>query len=158
MAKEYWLKFKLSDGSLFSGASPTFVLFQFENGSTGVPPGVTERISGTGAYQFNFSGSTLSVFFRVDGGASLTNDRRYIEGVLDPLLTLDQKIGTSTDAIGSTSVDPSTIFGYVKRSQEWQEGNATFIKANGQWNVASRGNTLLAVKTLVNNTTAASKS
>lgn len=158
MAKEYWLAFKLSDGTLYSSASPTFVLFQTETGTTLAPPGVTQKIAGTGAYNFNFPGSTLSVFFRVDGGASLSADRRYIEGVLDPLLTLDQKIGTLTDSIGSTSVDPSTIFGYVKRAQELSEGNATYVKATGLWGLSSRGGTtLLRQFALVNDTTAATR-
>lgn len=157
MAKEYWLKFKLADGTLYSNASPTFVLFQYENGSTAVPPGITQRIAGTGAYQFNFAGSTISAFFRVDGGASLSADRRYIEGVLDPLLTLDQKVGTVDDSVGSTSVDPSSLFGYVKRLQELGEGNATYVKATGLWSLSTRGSTLLRVKALNNDATAATK-
>lgn len=158
MAKTYWLTWKLADGSLFSNASPTFVLLQDESGSTATPPGVTQLISGTGAYQFSFAGSTLSYFFRVDGGASLGVDRRYIDGVLDPLDTIDQKIGTLADSIGSTSADPSTIFGYVKRLQELHEGNATYIKSTGIWTLSSRGSsTVLREKALTNDSVSATK-
>ena len=59
-------------------------------------------------------------------------------------------IGTTASSYGSTSIDPSTVFGYLKRLQEWNEGNSTFDKSTSLWDVFSRGSsTLLAEKTLV---------
>lgn len=48
-------------------------------------------------------------------------------------------IGNIADSFGSTSSDPSTVMGFLKRSQEVQEGNSTFTKSTGVWDVFSRG-------------------
>lgn len=158
MAKTYWFSFGNTDGTSFTGLTPSFTLFQLETGTTTTPPGITERIAGTGAYQFSFAGSTLSTFFRIDGGAALAATDRYIRGVLDPIQTVDQKIGTTTDSFGSTSVDPTTLFGYAKRNQEIQEGNEVFNKSTGDFQILSRGSsTLLADKTVTNSSTQVTK-
>lgn len=66
-------------------------------------------------------------------------------------------IGTASSAIGSTSIDPTDLFGYLKRAQEFREGNQTFSKTAGTWSISSRGNTLLATKTLTNSSTTVTK-
>jgi hypothetical protein len=48
-------------------------------------------------------------------------------------------IGGSASSFGSTSADPETVMGFLKRSQEVQEGNSTFTKSTGVWDVFSRG-------------------
>jgi hypothetical protein len=58
-------------------------------------------------------------------------------------------IGTTASSFGDTAVNPGTLYGYLKRLQEFNEGNNTYIKATGLWSVFSRGSsTLLAYKTL----------
>jgi len=155
--KTFWLAFGTGNGASFSGLTPSLILFQTENGGTLTPPGITERITGTGAYQFAYD-TTLSIFFRADAGAAVTAASRFIEGVLDPIQAVDQKVGFTTDSIGTTLVDPTTILGYVKRLQEFCEGNATFAKSTGLWTISSRGSsTTLATKTLTNSSSTATK-
>jgi len=159
MAKTYWVTFG-SNGASFTGLTPTFTVFQLGSGTTLTPPGITTRISATGAYQFSYdsNGLTSPIFFQIDGGASLAVASRYIQGSLDPVDAIDERIGTTTDVYGSASVDPTTIYGYVKRLQELQEGNASFNKTSGVWTVQSRsGATTLATKTLSNGSTLVSK-
>lgn len=67
-------------------------------------------------------------------------------------------IGTTMSSIGTTSVDPSDLFGYLKRLQEFNEGNATFNKVSGVWDIQTRGSTTFASKTLGNTSTEVSKS
>ena len=70
----------------------------------------------------------------------------------------NEMIGTTASSFGSTSIDPSTIFGSVKRLQEILEGNATFNKSNGTWDIYSRGSsTLLRSKTLSDGQTSTTK-
>lgn len=67
-------------------------------------------------------------------------------------------IGNTTSSFGSTNTDPSTLFGFLKRAQEFWEGNATFLKSTGAWSVYSRGSsTLLTTKILTNSTTGTTK-
>lgn len=70
----------------------------------------------------------------------------------------NEMIGTTASSFGSTSIDPVTIFGSVKRLQEILEGNATFNKSNGTWDIYSRGSsTLLRSKTLSDGQTSTTK-
>ncbi len=157
MAKTYWAAFG-SDPRVTSGQSPTFVIFQTGAGATVAPPAVTEPLAGSGFYAFTY-GPTASIVFLLDAGAAVSSSDRYISGALDPIQAVDEKVGTSLDSFGSTSVDPTTIFGYVKRNLEFNEGDATFNKASGAWDISSRGSsTLLREKTLANSTTEVSKS
>lgn len=250
--KTYWMEFGSGNGASFTGLTPTFILFQTAGGSTITPPGITERItgaSGTGAYQFSAESSSFPIFFRVDGGGAVADASRWISGVLDPVLAVDNQvtaegvtlvalgstvvgigttliaqgstitgigttllaqgstvvgigttllgigstifgigvtqiaegatilgigttllaigstliaeesiIGTLTDSFGTNSIDPTSVIGYLKRLQEFNEGNATFNKITGCWTIDSRGSsTTLATKTLTNTATTATK-
>lgn len=161
MAKTYWLPF--GDSSInpasFSGLTPTFIAF-YSAGTTAAPPGITESPAGTGAYQFIY-GPTLGIFFVVDWGIAVPSSFRYSKGALDPLQAVDERVGgilANNDSIGSTSSDPLTVIGFLKRAQEVLEGDAQYIKSTGTWNISSRGSsTLLRVKTLTNNTSVSTK-
>jgi hypothetical protein len=158
MAKTYYLVFGSGNPANFTGLAPTLTIFS-AMGLTALPaPGVTETPVGSGMYQFQYA-PTLSILFLADGGSNLSNTDRYLKGALDPIHAVDEKVGYNTDAFGTTLTDPSTLFGYVKRNQEFQEGNAVFTKSSGVWDVYSRGSSqLLMEKTLTNTTTAATKS
>lgn len=158
MNKDYWLRFGSGNPANNTGLSPTFTVFSGSTGAVISPsPLINEIPVGGGIYHFAY-GPTIPIVFTVDGGPALSSADRYIVGVLDPIQAVDQKVGTLDDSFGATNVDPSTLIGYAKRSQEWLEGNADFQKATGTWNVYSRGSsTLLAVKQLANNTTEATK-
>ena len=186
MPKTYFFKFG-AIGASYSGLSPSFTVFQLETGTTAVPPGITARISGTGFYQFSFNGTSygqsLAIAFTIDGSASIPIQDRFVQGVLDPVQAIDQTIlpmsvtlaalsvlgsslsdltaviGNTTSSFGTTATDPGTVFGMLKRNQEFQEGNATFNKDTGIWDIYSRGSsTLLREKTFTNSQTTTQKS
>lgn len=157
MSKKYYLKFGSGDPASYTGLSPTFSIFAINGVSGIVAPGITESPVGSGLYGFIY-GPTQSIIFKADGGVALSTGDRYIVGALDPIQAVDESIGTRSDSFGSTSADPTTVYGYMRRSQEFQEGNALFTKATGVWDIYSRGSsTLLVSKTLSNDTTAAEK-
>jgi hypothetical protein len=155
--KTYYLKFGSGDPSLFSGLTPTFTIFS-ANGLTALtPPGITETPATSGLYRFLY-GPTISILFKADGGSSLASGDRYIVDALDPIQAVDEKVGTVSDSFGSTATDPTTVIGWLKRNQEFNEGNAVFTKSTGVWDVYTRGSsTLLMEKSLTNTTTAATK-
>lgn len=158
MPKQYYLVFGSGDSANFTGLSPTFTIFSINGVSSLAAPGITESPVGSGLYGFQY-GPTLSIIFKADGGAGLATGDRYIYGVLDPIQSVDERLGYNSDSFGSTGADPSTVFGYAKRQQELIEGNAVFNKSTGVWDMYSRGSsTLLREKTLTNTTTQATKS
>lgn len=157
MSKSFYLKFGSGDPATYSGLTPTFSIFSAGGLTTLSAPGITETPSSSGFYRFDYN-PTLSILFKADGGAGLSSGDRYIVGTLDPIQAVDEKIGFATDSFGSTSVDPTTLYGYAKRNQEFQEGNATFTKSTAIWQVYSRGSsTLIAQKNLTNTTSSAGK-
>lgn len=152
--KSYLLKFGSGDPSSFTGLSPTFTLFlqgpTLPWGTPGVAaPGITEIASGTGLYTFVYN-ATLPFAFVADGGSGLASGDRYITGILDPIQAVDERVGFPGASIGSTNVDPVTLMGYAGRSQEVQEGNATFDKTTGSWAIQTRGGTTIQTKVLTN--------
>lgn len=158
--KTYWLRFGSGNPQSFSGLTPTLSTFITEGGTNLIGPTISEVGASTGLYKFIYDASpTFATGFVADGGAALASTDRYIAGVLDPISAVDQVLGFPMDSFGSTSIDPATAFGFLKRALEFWEGNATFIKQTGSWNIYSRGSsTLLREKALTNNTTLASKS
>lgn len=50
-------------------------------------------------------------------------------------------IGGLADSFGTTLVDPTTVFGYLKRIHENLEGNQVFTKSSGVQQIWSRGTT-----------------
>jgi len=157
MAKDYWMMFGSGNPADNTGLAPTMIVFQTAGGTAVAGPAITEPGTGTGLYKFSY-GPTASIVFVCDGGSGLADSDRYITGALDPIQAVDEKVGSSADSFGSTSVDPTTIFGYVKRNLEFNEGDASFNKTTGVWDISSRGSsTLLREKTLANNTTSTTK-
>lgn len=151
MAKQYIVRFGSGSPASFSGLSPTLSLFcSVPGGSTLVGPTITEIPAATGLYTFAYA-PTLPIAFVVDGGGSLSSTDRFVVGVLDPIQAVDDKVGFSFDSIGSTAVDPTTLLGYVKRALEFWEGDGSFNKTTGAWEIYSRGSsTLLRSKVLSN--------
>lgn len=157
--KSYLLKFGSNNPANYSGLTPSFILFQI--GPTlpwanTTPPGITEISSGAGLYTFAYN-ATLPIAFVADGGSGLATADRYITGILDPIQAVDERVGFPGDSYGSTSTDPSTLMGYASRSQEVQEGDATFDKTTGVWNIQTRGGTTIQTKTLTNSSGSVTK-
>ncbi len=156
--KNYWISFGTSDPRTYTGLSPTFLLFFNHLGATAAPPGITEMYAGSGGYRFQYSvGWSQSFWFLCDGGASAGNFR-YIQGSLDSSDAIDLAVGYTASSFGTTLLGPDGLFGYAKRSMEYQEGNATFLKSSGVWSIFSRGSsTLLSTKVLTQDTTGVTK-
>lgn len=141
-----------AQGSTLFGIGTTLTGYgvsAFAQGSTLFGIGTT--LTGFGVSGFA-SGSTLTGYAVsiYAGNVSL-----YALGLT--LGTLDARIGATTSTFGDSSTDPGTIYGYLKRVQEFLEGDATFTKSTGAWAVKSRGGTLLASKTLTNTSSAVTK-
>lgn len=68
------------------------------------------------------------------------------------------RIGTTASSFGTTAIDPSSLFGYAKRNQEVLEGDQTFNKVTGAWDIQTRGGTLLTQKTLSQTSSSVTKS
>lgn len=151
MAKQYIVRFGNGSPASYSGLSPTLSLFcSVPGGSTLVGPAISEIPTSTGLYTFAYA-PTLPIAFVCDGGNSLSSTDRFVVGVLDPIQAVDDKVGFSFDSYGSTSVDPTTLLGYVKRALEFWEGDGSFNKTTGAWEIYSRGaSTLLREKILSN--------
>jgi hypothetical protein len=171
MAKNYLIQFGNGNPTLFTGLSPTFVFFKgFPGGVSLAPPaGITEIASGQGLYYFTFEPLTSvgcsSVAFLIDGATtSLTSSARYLAGNLDPIQAVDELVsgqsfgygaslmgllGSTASSFGSTSADPATVFGYLKRLMEFNEGDSVFTKSNGLWDIYARGNAIGASTQLI---------
>lgn len=157
MSKVYVYTFGAGNPQNYTGLSPTFIAFFTEGGNLSPKPSTSEILNGFYTFKYDV-GQTGPICFIIDGGATLGSNIRYVSGTLDPLDKLDQQIGYTASSFGSTSVDPGTIFGYVQRLTEFNEGNADFIKSSGQWDIYSRGSsTLLRTKTLTNSVAGVTK-
>lgn len=68
-------------------------------------------------------------------------------------------IGSTASTFGDTSTMPGTLYGYLKRLLEFNEGDSIFTKSTGLWDIYSRGaSTLLAQKGIVDDTSTVTKS
>jgi hypothetical protein len=156
--KIYYLKFGFGNPNVYTGLFPTLTVFSAQGLTALTAPGITELPAGTGLYQFSYF-ATQSIVFVADAGSSIASSfYRYLSGTLDPIQAVDQQLGFNTDSFGSTSIDPSTLYGLAKRVLENLEGDATFTKSTGVWAISNRGSsTLLRTKTLTNTTTSSGK-
>ena len=140
MAKNYVIQFGTT---FYAGISATFTIFNVvPGGGATTPPGITAIPGATGLYYFSYEPLT-SIAFVIDGFTTGLGVSRYITGALDPVQTADERIGSLGDSMGSTLTDPTSVMGYLRRLQEFNEGNSSFSKASGLWQVWSRGNTFV---------------
>lgn len=152
MAKNYVVQFGVT---FYAGLNPTFTAFSVVPlGGATTPPGITAVVGATGLYYFTYEPLT-SIAFILDGATTGLGIARYITGSLDPVQAVDERIaglsalittgnsniGNLGDSMGSTLTDPQTIMGYLRRLQEFNEGDSSFTKSSGLWQVWSRGNT-----------------
>ncbi len=77
----------------------------------------------------------------------------YAQGISSAAL-----IGDTASSFGTSSVDPTSIFGFLKRAQDCREGNESYTKASGVLTISSRGSSqLFATKTISDSTTSTTK-
>ena len=146
----------------YTGLAPTFLLFyNLATGTTNTPPSISELIAGkTGVYKFQY-GVTQPIAFILDGATSSLGSGRYVSGQLDPVDRVDEVLGTFADSFGDSSNDPTSVAGFLKRAQEWNEGDSVYTKSTGAlsvWNRTSSGTTtLLGNKTITDSSTQTTK-
>jgi hypothetical protein len=67
-------------------------------------------------------------------------------------------IGDTSSSFGTEAVDPTTLFGYLKRMQEFNEGDQSFNKTSGVWTIQARNTSLIATRTLSNSSSEVTRS
>jgi len=136
----------------FTAANSTLVAIGTSNialGTTNVALGTTNVAIGTTAVSYGVLNLAL--------GTSIYATTTTLIAIGTTLTALDTKIGSTASSFGTSAADPVDLYGYLKRIQEFLEGDATFTKLSGAWDVKSRGGSLLASKTLVNTSSAVTK-
>lgn len=94
-------------------------------------------------------GSTLAGI-----GSSLVGLGSTLQFLGAGLTQIVNSIGSTASSFGSTSIDPTDLFGFLKRSQEFQEGARTYTKSSGTLQFFDRGaSTLLVEQTVTDSTT-----
>lgn len=128
----------------------------FGLGTTSVALGISVNALGTSAVALGVTGVAIgtsltaignSIFAGLGGGAGVSLSAEIL-----------LRMGSTLSSFGSTSIDPGDLFGYLKRNQEFLEGDQTFNKTSGAWDISTRGGTLLIEKTLSNSSTTVTKS
>lgn len=105
------MRFGSGDPRTYTGLSATFLIFvDATSGATIAPPSITESLTGSGLYQFQW-GTTNPIVFLVDAATTSPGVAgRYVTGELDPSDRSNEygttivAIGTTTIALGTTSV------------------------------------------------------
>jgi len=117
--------------------------------------GVSVLAQGVTIYAgLGFQGSTL-----VGTGVTLVGIGNTLSGLGLTTGALVGLIGDTSSSFGSTSIDPTTVFGFLKRVQEFNEGNSVYAKGTGILDFFSRGSsTLLIEKTITDSSTQTTKS
>lgn len=87
-------------------------------------------------------------------GTTLVGIGGAVNSIGFSLSSIGLAIGTTASSYGSTSVDPVDLYGFMKRCQEFNEGNKTYTKATGLLDYFIRGGaTLLREKTVSDSST-----
>ena len=136
---------------------------RYINGSLGPNDKVDEDLAILGSSVAALSSTQLAIGSSLNAlsvglGSSVSALGETLSGVGGTVFAVNGALGTTASSFGNTAMDPDTVFGAVKRIQEILEGNATFSKSDGTWNIYSRGSsTLLRVKSLTDGQTSATK-
>lgn len=122
---------------VFGQLDPSDIVYEFV-GNTLYPMGVSSL-----AY-----GNSLTA-----QGVSLNAIGVSILSALTGASSINTLIGGLSSSFGNTSADPTTVFGYLKRLQEFNEGNSVFNKSTSLWDIYSRGSSTLLIEKSLNDTT-----
>lgn len=113
---------------------------------------IDEQLSQVGSSMiagFTYLGSSIMLGLTGLGQSLAFGFTSIGQSLIFGFTSIDAKIGATTSSFGTTSTDPGTVFGYLKRALEFNEGNSTFAKSSGVWSILSRGSsTQIASKTL----------
>lgn len=133
----------IAQGNTMIGLGTTAVALGITNigfGSSNIALGTTNVAIGTTIYALEQNIGTTLVAIGNTGFAIGTS--------------LYGLIGTTASLIGDSSTDPSTLFGYLKRLAELDQGQETFNKSTGALTMLDRtGATTLVTRVIANNAT-----
>lgn len=122
-------------------------------GTTAVAIGTTGVALGTTSVALGITGVALGNSGVALGTTAVALATSIMAGVANISLQSGEilnRIGATTSSFGTSAVDPGDLYGYLKRVQEFLEGDKTFTKTSGVWDVKSRGGSLLVSKTMSN--------
>jgi len=129
-------------------------------GTTNVALGTTNIALGTTNVALGTSNNAIATTILAYAVSILAQGTTILSSVTASALNtslLLSYIGSTASSYGDNTQDPVDLFGYLKRLQEFNEGNAQFNKVSGVWAVESRTNITLAIKTLDNNNSQVTK-
>jgi hypothetical protein len=123
-------------------------------GMTNVALNITGAALGTTAVALGISAVSSGITAVALGNTILALSTSNFAGN-SSLLAL---IGNTSSSFGSEVADPSTVFGYLKRMQEFNEGDQSFNKTSGVWTIQARNTSLIATRTLSNSSSEVTRS
>lgn len=127
----------------------------FSLGTTAVALGITGNALGTTNVALGITNIALGITSVALGNTAVALGMTNV--ALGQSSALFSLVGTTSSSIGSTGIDPTTIFGFLMRAQEISEGNQTYTKASGVLDLFTRGATLLREKTIADTSTQTTK-
>lgn len=151
-------------GLAFSDRYVTGVLDPFDNlgftlqalGNTNVALGTTNVAIGTTLIGYGVSNIALGTSNLAQGLTALGYGVSgfalglsiFAQGQTAAALT-----GNTASSFGTELVDPTTVFGFLKRAQETREGNETYTKASGALDIYSRGSSQILAEKVISDST-----
>jgi len=172
MLKRIGTVFSSGDPSTETGLDPTLIVFKaFDALGTSVAVPTISELATDGLYYFDATVlANVPIYWVMDGFTTGLGGNRYVSGILDPSQAIDLQttnqsttlqalIGSASSAIGDDLTDPTDMFGWLMRNQEWLEGDGSYNKSTGVWTSQNRaGTTTLASKTIADSDTEVTKS
>lgn len=102
--KNYIMRFGSGDPRTLTGLAPTMLIFvRADTGATITPPSITEALTGSGLYTFQWGTTTPMAFLADAATTSPGTSGRYVSGALDPADRADE-YGTTLTAIGLSGI------------------------------------------------------
>lgn len=107
----------------------------------GLVPGYSLEIAG---YSIQIAGYST----QIAGQSSIISGISLLSTQLSGISLALAGIGAVSDSYGGVGIDPTTLFGFMKRTLEFNEGNQTYTKLSNSWLISTRGSSQLITKTL----------
>lgn len=128
-------------------------------GNTSISYGVLNLAQGSTIVAQNTNeGITLVAIGNTVAALGVVSLGSTLVAIGNSLAAIGGLIGDTSSSFGSTAIDPTTVFGFLKRSLEINEGNQTYTKSTGVLDLFTRGATLLREKTVSDTSTQTTKS
>lgn len=114
----------------------------------GLVPGYSLEIAGYSIQIAGYSTQIAGYSTQIAGQSSIISGISLLSTQLSGISLTLAGIGTVSDSYGGVGIDPTTLFGFMKRTLEFNEGNQTYTKLSNSWLISTRGSSQLITKTL----------